>query len=626
MPDNNNINEASFPIVINSITDLSVPKNAANTTIDLFNSFDDPSTTGKVASFELYNTSLAGGIINVLLFDQAQTGAPLTVKNFLNYVNDGDYTNSIIHRSVSNFIIQGGGFTINDLNPGLVPADPPVQNEFSVDRSNLRGTIAMAKLGGNPNSATNQWFFNLNDNSSNLDNQNGGFTVFGQVLSPTDLNVIDAISKIPIFNGSSINPAFTELPLSIDPQNPQIKSDSDYVRFKSVSVANLSELTFGVVSNSNPDLVNVIINNDRLTLDYQDNQSGSAEISIRATNLLGNTIDDTFIVTVATIEPLKLSNFQSSISGFTVDFNQQLNLDLLNLYDGSDETQDSSDLRVLDANNREVKGSLILNRDTNNLTFVKTGKSLEDGNYTVNLFSRNDSFVDNNGGVLDGNDDGQTGDNYTQSLTIDKTNTKVLSLPDFSRAPNESINLGDNQSPGIPISLSDGSGVTQVDFTFAYNADLLGISGVNLAANLVDSWQITQDLTIAGIAKISIQGNTSLSAGENNLLSLTATVPETATYGTSAVLQLKDVRLNGSNNGVIGDEAIQQVALLGDISGNGVITSLDAALAARIALGLDSGSDKFPNTDPLIFGDSDFDGSLSNLDALTIAKTSIGLS
>ena len=61
-----------------------------------------------------------------------------------------------------------------------VPTYPAIQNEYGI--SNLRGTVAMAKLGSDPNSATSQWFINLADNSSNLDNQNGGFTVFGRVV------------------------------------------------------------------------------------------------------------------------------------------------------------------------------------------------------------------------------------------------------------------------------------------------------------------------------------------------------------------------------------------------------------------------------------------------------------
>ncbi|MDH5434732.1 MAG: peptidylprolyl isomerase, partial [Gammaproteobacteria bacterium] len=97
------------------------------------------------------------GNFEVNLYDEK---APKTVANFLSYVNDGDYSNTVFHRSVSGFIVQGGGFIYN----GSMPLDTTV-NKGSVRNepvfSNVRGTIAMAKLANDPNSASNQWFFNL---------------------------------------------------------------------------------------------------------------------------------------------------------------------------------------------------------------------------------------------------------------------------------------------------------------------------------------------------------------------------------------------------------------------------------------------------------------------------------
>lgn len=124
--------------------------------------------------------------------------APATVANFLNYMNRGAYNNTVFHRSVARFIIQGGGYYFRNGNLVDVPADPPVRNEFRV--SNTRGTIAMAKLGNDPNSATNQWFFNLNDNSANLNSQNGGFTVFGRVANSASLTVMDRIGAVPTYS------------------------------------------------------------------------------------------------------------------------------------------------------------------------------------------------------------------------------------------------------------------------------------------------------------------------------------------------------------------------------------------------------------------------------------------
>ncbi len=150
------------------------------------------------------------GDIDVLL---DPTDAPKTVANFLSYVNAGSYNNSFIHRSIPGFIIQGGGFYVVNGQEATIPTQAPVVNEFKV--SNTRGTIAMAKLGGDPNSATDQWFFNLADNSDNLNNQNGGFTVFGSILNNQGLAVMDAIAALQVIDASGGNPnsPFTNLPV-----------------------------------------------------------------------------------------------------------------------------------------------------------------------------------------------------------------------------------------------------------------------------------------------------------------------------------------------------------------------------------------------------------------------------
>lgn len=153
------------------------------------------------------------GPIVIELFEDA---TPITVNNFLNYVNDGDYLNAFFHRSVENFVIQGGGYKTDstrftDAGPFTdVPADAPIQNEPGI--SNLRGTFAMAKRGGDPDSATSQFFVNLTDDHAtsggSLDTQNGGFTVFGQVL---DMTTVDAIAALPIAHSN--DSPFNELPL-----------------------------------------------------------------------------------------------------------------------------------------------------------------------------------------------------------------------------------------------------------------------------------------------------------------------------------------------------------------------------------------------------------------------------
>jgi len=148
------------------------------------------------------------GAIDLLLYDDT---APRTVANFLAYVKSDAYRNSFIHRSVPGFVIQGGGFTWDDAGNTVrnVASRGNLANEASLARSNRRGTIAMAKLGGDPDSATSQWFINLADNGANLDFQNGGYTVFGEV-SPGSMAVVDAIAALPRVNAGS---PFDSLPV-----------------------------------------------------------------------------------------------------------------------------------------------------------------------------------------------------------------------------------------------------------------------------------------------------------------------------------------------------------------------------------------------------------------------------
>jgi cyclophilin family peptidyl-prolyl cis-trans isomerase len=133
------------------------------------------------------------GNFSVELFDE---DAPITVANFLHYVSTGLYNDTFVHRSESNFVIQGGWLRFVESQNAIFPIEvrPPIQNEFKL--SNVRGTIAMAKVGGDPNSATSQWFINLANNSF-LDSSNGGFTVFGKVLGD-GMQIVDVIARLPV--------------------------------------------------------------------------------------------------------------------------------------------------------------------------------------------------------------------------------------------------------------------------------------------------------------------------------------------------------------------------------------------------------------------------------------------
>lgn len=153
------------------------------------------------------------GPIDMRLLDSA---VPATVANFLAYARAGDWDDVFFHRSArmssgAPFVIQGGGFRWPSAGNCClsVTSRGQIANEFSAARSNVRGTVAMAKLGAGPNTATSQWFINLGDNSSNLDKQNGGFTVFARVTVP-GMAVADRIGALRVVNAGS---PYNELPV-----------------------------------------------------------------------------------------------------------------------------------------------------------------------------------------------------------------------------------------------------------------------------------------------------------------------------------------------------------------------------------------------------------------------------
>ncbi len=133
------------------------------------------------------------------------TKAPVTVNNFLQYVNDGFYTTLIFHRVINNFVIQGGGFNAS-LQASVTRA--PIVLESNKGLSNLRGTIAMART-SDPNSATSQFYINVVDNTS-LDGTSSttGYAVFGTVVA--GMTVVDLIKAVP----TQTSGAFTDVPVT----------------------------------------------------------------------------------------------------------------------------------------------------------------------------------------------------------------------------------------------------------------------------------------------------------------------------------------------------------------------------------------------------------------------------
>ncbi len=290
------------PLVTTPIAPFTVYAGAPARSIDLATAFADPDASNAVQlSVSLPSST---GTFTIALDGQHK---PVTVGNFLNYVNFGRYfatdptthllASSFIHRSVPGFVVQGGGFigTVdpahpNNARPTPVMTFPPIQNEPGI--SNKKGTVAMAKIAGDPNSATSQWFVNLANNGgapANLDTQNGGFTVFGHVTG-NGMTTVNAIAAVPIFNFGS---PFESLPLrNYTAPNP-IKV-ANLVSINSITL--IPPLTFSATSD-NAAVVTAATSGKNLLVTGL--QPGTAHITAKAADLDGAIVSQNFTVTVA---------------------------------------------------------------------------------------------------------------------------------------------------------------------------------------------------------------------------------------------------------------------------------------------------------------------------------------
>ena len=274
---------------------IGVP-NGPSTTVDLKTAFDNTDVTGTVVRLA---TSL--GNIDLEMYDKATQA---TVQNFVNYVVNKLYDGTVIHRAPKpTFIIQGGGYVNTAAH---IPQGPAVKNQFSADRPNVRGTIAMAKLpgtdsegnpipGGGPDSATSEWFINLKDNSDPLNTQNGGYTVFGQVINGT-MSTVDAIAALPVYDATVVSPVFSELPVRNPVAAGEAPAAQDYVYVGTAAVLPEVSLLNVTAVSDRPDVVNTVVNSDGTLSLFYGGTTGTARVTVTATDPnTGSTASQTFV-------------------------------------------------------------------------------------------------------------------------------------------------------------------------------------------------------------------------------------------------------------------------------------------------------------------------------------------
>ncbi|HTJ78017.1 MAG TPA: peptidylprolyl isomerase [Rariglobus sp.] len=282
---------ATVPEVTQTIPAQALVAGTDVVSINLADFFDVAGVSGQVVQL-----STGYGKINV---EMLADDAPNTVTNFLSYVNSGAYNSTLFHRSIPGFVLQTGGYFLD--NGGVVTptvTTGTVDNEFDV--SNTRGTLAMAKVDGDPDSATSQWFFNLADNSTNLDSQNGGFTVFARVLG-TGMTVVDTIAALQSYDVTGfLGDDFSQTPLQNVQNGQQNLYINNLVLIYSAQVVPIcpstqggpSVITFGVES-TNPTAAPAFVSGHTLNLPKA---TATAAITVRAEDSNGNGAESTFIV------------------------------------------------------------------------------------------------------------------------------------------------------------------------------------------------------------------------------------------------------------------------------------------------------------------------------------------
>jgi len=263
------------------------------TSLNLSSYFEDSSIPAGDTVVDI-QTNMPGPDNDIPL-ELTNAATPKTVANFLEYISSGEYANTIIHRSMPGFVIQGGGY---DTNGNAITALAAIPGESATETlKNTTGTIAMALTGGadSADSATDNWFINLGNNSS-LDSASdpgqatnqGPFTVFGQVIY-NGMACVDAIAALPTYNAGG---AFANLPL----QNYTTGNITTANLVVTNPVVVPGGLNYTAVS-GNTSILTASVVNGNLTLTGV--APGTTSVTVTATDLGGQTTTATFAVNVA---------------------------------------------------------------------------------------------------------------------------------------------------------------------------------------------------------------------------------------------------------------------------------------------------------------------------------------
>jgi hypothetical protein len=200
----------------------------------------------------------------------------------------------------------------------------------------------------------------------------------------------------------------------------------------------------------------------------------------------------------------------------------------------------------------------------------------------------------------------------------------TLSVPNFARGPKQAVNLPANDTTGIPITLSNGDGVTSASFQLRYNPALLNITNAAVAAGMPAGSSVNVTFPSTGVMNLQFTSPAPLPAGITRIVNLQATVPDGAAYQSKHLLDLANVSINSGAIPVIEDDAIHVVAYFGDVTANGAYSAQDASRVSRVAVGLDQGFQPYKLLDPIIVADISGNGLISSTDTARVLQIGVG--
>ncbi len=342
------------------------------------------------------------------------------------------------------------------------------------------------------------------------------------------------------------------------------------------------------------------------------------------------------------VRGLIVTAFTPTPSGFTATFSKPINPAQLHLYDSAIVNNGPASV-TLEGPTGAVRGSLLIDPTDTTITFVKTNTVssanfnpsnglLAAGVYVATLVSGTSGFTQPGASsadlLLDGENNGTPGSNYVCAFVVNGSSAVVAGIPDFARGPSSAaVNVPNSSSDGIPLALSSGSGVTSAVFTLQYNSALLQITGAVANSSLEGASLTLEPISTPGNAVIDFSSPTPLAAPAVILGGLTADVPLSAVsvYGTKALLHFSGVQVNGGLIAAMASDAVQVAAYLGDVSGVGNYSPLDATLMSRVATAIDTGFAAFPCLDPTILGDINGTGEVTSTDVTLMNRVVAGI-